>query len=675
MKKPLKIAAYLLGGIVCLLALTLALLSFVDLNRAKPWLSDKVSAATGRSFAINGDLSLNWERPAQEKGWRRLVPWPHLRAKDLVLGNVDWATTGLDMARIAQVDFNINPLALLKKTVSVSSLIMTEPNLALEQDAKGRNNWSFAKQDDKDSPKGKSGWNFELHDLAITRGTIRYVDAGKKADMTARMDTNDDNSVSWKLAGSFNGEKITGEARTGALLSLQAQGVAYPVKAKVEVGQTVITADGTLTDPSHPSALDVKLDIKGASMADLFPLSGVLLPRTPKFSTEGRVVGTLGRDNLNLRYENFKGRVGSSDITGTLAYEQKHPRPLLHGEVVSNRLDLTDLAVLIGSGDKKQKPGEPKQPPDKVLPVAPFKTDRWGKMDADVTFSGKQIIHGDKLPLDNLHTHVRMDNGTLSLAPLDFGVAGGKLGIELTIHGNSDPAKARMKVSARGLKLKEMFPKVESMHASVGQIQGDAQLSATGNSFAALAASANGEVKALISQGTVSEFIMEAIGLNVARAVTVKLFGDKQVKLNCMAADLDAKNGLITPQIFVLDTEDAIVQVDGNINLAKETMDLDIHPKSKGMRFLSLRSPLYVRGTFKNPDVGVNKGVLALRAGAAVALGAVAAPLAGLAALTHPGPNEDSACSALLAQAKEKPEAPPPGKQAGGAQHSKAAAR
>lgn len=672
MKKALKITGYTVAGIVGVLVLALALLSFVDLNRARPWLSEKVSDATGRSFAINGDLKLSWQRPPQEKGWRRFVPWPHLRAKDIELGNPDWATTGPYMARIAQVDFNINPLALLKKTVSVSSLIMTEPNLVLEEDKKGRTNWNFAKKDDKESPKGKSGWKFELHDLAIARGTIRYVDAGKKADMTARMDTNQDNSVSWKLAGSFNGEKITGEAQTGELLSLQAQGVKYPVKAKVEVGQTVITADGTLTDPSHPSAVDVKVDIKGASMADLFPISGVLLPRTPKFSTEGRLVGTLGRGNLNLRYENFKGRVGSSDIGGTLAYEQKKPRPLLHGEVVSNRLDSRDLEVLVGSGDKKQKPGEPKQPPDKVLPVAPFNTDRWGKMDADVTFSGKEIVHGDKLPLDNLHTHVRMNDGTLSLAPLDFGVAGGRLTTELNINGGSDPAKARMKVSARGIRLKELFPKVESMHASVGQIQGDAQLSATGNSFAALAASANGEVKALISQGTVSEFIMEAIGLNVARAVTVKLFGDKQVNLRCMAADLEAKHGVITPKVFILDTDDAIVTVDGNINLAKETMDLNIHPKSKGMRFISLRSPLYVHGTFKHPDVGVNKGVLALRAGAAVALGAIAAPLAGLAALTQPGPDEDAACRSLLAQAREKPVAPPPGKQAAGADQAKA---
>jgi uncharacterized protein involved in outer membrane biogenesis len=669
MKRILKIAGGLLATLVAIVVITLVILSTVNLNRAKPWINEKVAAATGRSFAINGDLSLSWERPGQEQGWRKLVPWPHFRAKDIVLGNPDWASTGPEMARIAQIDFSINPFKLLARTVSVHSLIMTEPRLVLEQDRESRKNWDFPKSE------SKSNWSFEIKSVAMTAGTLRYVDALKRADMTARIDTDPDNSMRWQLAGTFNDEKIRGNAHSGALLSLQEKGVAYPIEAKVIVGETTITAKGTLTDPANPSALDVRLTILGASMADLFPLGGVLLPRTPKFSTEGRVVGTLGRDNLRLRYEKFKGQVGGSDIGGTLEYVQQDPRPILRGEVVSQKLVWKDLGAVVGAGDepKKQKSGEVKQPPGKVLPVSPFNTDRWGKMDADVKFSGKQIIHSEKLPLDNLDTHITMNNGVLSLMPLNFGVAGGRIALELKINGSGSPAKADLKVSARGLLLKQLFPKVESMRASLGQMNGDAKLSATGNSFAALAAGANGELKALVSQGTVSEFIMEAIGLNAGRVVVNKLFGDKQVKLNCLAADMDIKQGLMKPNVFVLDTEDAIVTVDGNVSLAKETLDLDIRPRSKGLRLFSLRSPLYVQGTFKDPDVGVNKTAIALRAGAAVALGTIAVPLAGLAALTHTGPNEDSPCNSLLAEARKAPVAPPAGQRsAQGGSHEKA---
>ena len=165
---------------------------------------------------------------------------------------------------------------------------------------------------------------------------------------------------------------------------------------------------------------------------------------------------------------------------------------------------------------------------------------------------------------------------------------------------------------------------------------------------------------------------MEAIGLNAGRVVVNKLFGDRQVQLNCLATDLNIKDGLMTPEIFMLDTEDATVQVEGNVNLARETLDLDILPRSKGLRLLSLRSPLYVEGTFKEPDVGVNKTAIAMRAGAAVALGTVAAPLAGLLALTHSGPEQDSPCGSLLSEARKAPVAPPPGKTSKDSSHEKA---
>ena len=40
---------------------------------------------------------------------------------------------------------------------------------------------------------------------------------------------------------------------------------------------------------------------------------------------------------------------------------------------------------------------------------------------------------------------------------------------------------------------------------------------------------------------------------------------------------------------------------------------MDITPDSKGFRIFSLRSPLYVRGTFGSPDVGVHVAPLAAR--------------------------------------------------------------
>lgn len=665
MRPGKKILARTAIGVSALLLAMPLLLTFINWNFAKPWISERVSLATGRSFAINGDLSFSWQQPGQTRaGKRRWLPWPHLRATNLVLGNPSWATTGPTMVTVPQVDFNLNPLMLFRKTITVASLVLTEPDLILEIGKDGQNNWTFRQPDAAQPP---SAWKLDLQRLSLNRGTIRLVDPVKKADVTTRIDTLDDGSLTWHIRGKLDQDLVSGQGKAGELLSLQDSDHQYPVEAQLKIGKTDITASGTLTNPRSISALDIKLKIQGASMAQLFPFSGIVLPETPRFSTEGRVVGSLAKENFHLRYEKFSGKVGASDIGGTLEYLRKGKRPLLRGEVVSQQLQLKDLGALFGSDSaesKKTRGDKSRQPANKVLPVAPFRTERWDKIDAQVTFTGKKIIRREELPIEDVHTRIALNNGVLALAPLNFGVAGGKFATELTIEGNSKPAKARMKVTARGLKLNRLFPKAESMRASLGVVHLNAQLSAAGNSFAALAASANGEVKGFISEGTISKFILEAMGLNIGSVIVTQLFGDRQVQLNCLASDFQVTNGLMQTRVFVVDTQDALIGISGQINLATEQMALSIRPESKGIRVLSLRSPLHVQGTFKQPDVGVDKGAIALKAGAAAVLGTIASPLAALLALVNPGPEQESPCASLLAQAQKKPVAPAPEKAA-----------
>jgi hypothetical protein len=166
---------------------------------------------------------------------------------------------------------------------------------------------------------------------------------------------------------------------------------------------------------------------------------------------------------------------------------------------------------------------------------------------------------------------------------------------------------------------------------------------------------------------------MEAAGLNVANVVYEKLFGKRDVKINCAAADFVVTNGVLDSKVFALDTDDAIINMDGHIDLRDEAMDLDIHPHTKGFRIFTLRSPLYVKGTFKDPHVGVNATALALRGGAMVGLGLLN-PFAALIPLIAPSNNKPLPCNDLLAQMRARPDAPPAGQTMKGSKSADKAA-
>ncbi|TDS93117.1 hypothetical protein EDF78_104171 [Rahnella sp. BIGb0236] len=679
-----KVISWVVGVIIILLIAIVIFIAMFDWNRLKPTINQKVSTELNRTFAIRGDLGVDWSRHKDEAGWRAWVPWPHIHAEDIVLGNPSDVQTGEkdpQMVKLARVDASIAPLALLHKEVLIPTIWLKQPDASLLRLDNGKNNWTFnlANSEKKDPAQPPSAWSFTLNDIVFDRGQIDYKDAQLKADFRAVIDplgkplpftevVGDKSDApksktppymfGWKVDGKYNGESLSGSGKIGGMLALKDPDALFPLQADVRSGNTRVAVAGTLQDAMNLGGLDLRLKFSGQTLSDLYGLTGVLLPQTPPYSTDGHLSATLhGKNGAVYRYQNFNGEIGDSDIHGSLTYQASKPRPKLSGEVVSKQLRFADLAPLIGADSNKDKAkrGETtRQPSDKVLPVEKFDTKSWRVMDADVKFSAKRIEHGKSLPLSDLSTHLKLNDGEILLDPLRFGVAGGNLNSTIRLEGDKSPMQARADIHARKLKLKQLLPSVQSMERSLGDLNGDATLTGTGNSVAALLGTSNGDMKILINDGVISRGLMELAGLNVGNYVVSKLFGDDEVAINCAAANVNVRNGLVTPRLFVFDTENAVINITGNTNMATERLDLSINPESKGVRILTLRSPLYVRGTYKNPDAGVKPGPLIARGAAAVALGAVVAPAAALLALISPSDNEENQCGPILQQMKEK---------------------
>lgn len=655
MPRYAKVIVGIVLGLILIMAACVAALALMDWNMTRPWLGRQISELTHRPVSLDGDLSVQWLSPQPEPaGWAGWLPRPQITARNIYIGNPAWSTSSPDMGKVGKLGVTLDLAALFTHTVQIPSLELQDADIVLERGENGANNWSLTEKPPENSPP--PNWNLDLRHLILHNVDIQFKNPGAKLDAKVNLNTLDETTaqgygIGWKASGIYNKARISGQGQAGSILSLQENGQArpYPIQAYVKVGATTVAIEGSITRPTDLAALDLTLKLKGASMADLNPLSGLALPDTPAYATEGRLTGLLDPGRSQWRYENFKGRVGASDLEGSVEYLMRKPRPLLKGTLRSKLLRLKDLGPLIGLGKDSDK-----QPPDKALPASPINTASWDRMDADIQFSGDKIVQSEQLPLENVKADIKLDDRVLTLTPLDFGVAGGTLASTITLNGSDRDIQARMKVSARHLKLRKLLPGAESMHASLGELHGDAALTGHGQSFAQLLGTSNGQVSTVIGKGTVSHLLLETAGLNLANIVLVKLFGDEQVKLNCMVSDFDVKNGLMQARVFKLDTEDATVDITGTINLASEKLDLDIKPENKTLRIFTLRTPLYVQGTFKKPDVGVYAGPIAARAGAAVALGVVAAPLAALVPLLNLGTNESNGCGALLKKGSAK---------------------
>ncbi len=739
-----------LGLVAALAVAAVIVLTHWDWNRHRPWINAKVSEATGRHFAINGDLSVKWHWPQPlEAGWRRWIPGVTIQAQQLTLDNPPGFTVAEEPARgdkelpalprkppaaaatqqamartaaasqpataasspassasagaeaqarsadaaralsletahadtaepparstqtmgtLASVSATLRLWPLLARKVVLDTVVLTAPDVVLARKADGTNNWTFQPRhnDAASEPGSDNPWDLNVGQLIVRQGWLGYADGKKDLALRARIDTIDpaaENAgkaqaaspygVRLALQGSYAKARIEAQGEAGPMLSLRKQVVNYPIRFRARAGSVQAEAEGILANPADLSGLDFQVMLKGASMADLYELTGIVLPNTPPFQTRGHLVGSLAPKSATWQYQDFKGTVGESDLQGSLTYTSAEPRPQLKGTMTSRQLRLADLGPVVGapSGEGRPEQGTSKRP-GKVLPDSPFATDRWNAMDLDLTFTGQRIVRPDSLPIEDLSVHAKLQDAQLTLAPLRFGVAQGKIDSRVVLDARDGPLKTQLNGSVEGLRLSALFPKVELMEKSFGRLDGGVALSATGNSVARMLGSSSGEARLYIRDGTFSKQMLDLAALNVGSVVVAKLFGEnEEVKLRCAVADFAVRDGVAQARSVKLSTDEALVEATGTVDLRNEQLDLRIKPESLNWKFLSLRTPLYVRGTFDKPRVGLEAGPLLLRAGAAVAAAAIAPVALALVPITVPAAEDDERCADMLARA------------------------
>jgi uncharacterized protein involved in outer membrane biogenesis len=266
------------------------------------------------------------------------------------------------------------------------------------------------------------------------------------------------------------------------------------------------------------------------------------------------------------------------------------------------------------------------------------------------------------LPIEKLSARIQMKDRVLTLNPLEFGIAGGRLAGPVRLDGTGDTIQADLKMRIQGLELAKLFPTIKQNQASVGTLTGLIELKGSGNSVGRMLASSNGAIGAYMDGGRVSRFMMELVALDLWDAARVKLKGDEPIDIRCALADFSVKKGIMSANAFVFDTSAVLVEGAGTINLQTEAMDLTLNPKPKDSSIASLNTPLFVRGTFSDPKVAPEWGKLTAKGIGALVMGIIN-PVLAVLPLFKEGKAEDSNCAGLIASSTAGGQKPPAGAQ------------
>jgi hypothetical protein len=591
----------LFGVLVVLVAGLAVFISTLDHDKVKKYISATVGSATGRQLNINGDLT--WDL-----GWISKV-----HASKIQFENAPWGKQP-QMAEIGAIDIEVDVWQLIRHfRVVLPTITMIQPKIVLEKNPDGAPNWELRAASAADAVPERRGNFPAIQKLVIKDGFVSFDNPQSNTRMELNISQAEgagflDAPVNLKAQGAYQKLPFTLALDGGSYENLHSARQPYPLQIDLRAGKLKARITGNLTEPLAMKGEDVTLDIQGDDMANLYSLIRLVFPKTPPYRLKGR----LKHEGDVWSFTSFSGRVGDSDLSGDIRVDTAPERPVMKADLVSNLLDLDDLAGFIGgnpgtgssetASEEQKKQAAAQKDNERIFPDQRYDLERLNAMDADVQLRAKKIL-APKLPIDDLNAKLTLNNGVLRFTPATFGVANGRLEIFSTFDGSQQPSKVKIDARMRQLDLRRFLGESSFAQKTLSPISGRIVLSGAGQSFRELMASASGNTFLAMSGGEISGMVIELAGLDVAESLGYLVRGDKSIPVRCGVLDLRGENGQMAVKTLVFDTEDTIISGEGNVDLRDEKVNLIVLPVPKDFSPLSLRSYIRARGPFKDISV------------------------------------------------------------------------
>ncbi|HTI01672.1 MAG TPA: AsmA family protein [Acidisoma sp.] len=589
------------------------------------------------------------------------------------------------LARIAHLGVTVDAMAYIRhRIISVPLIDVNGPELELRGLADGRNNYTLAlKKSPALKPGQKPAPSPRLGDLTIEDGQLHAEIPKMKADFSAQIETakaegviaqnGQTTELRAKAHGTYAGQPVTATLLTGALLSVTDTKKPFPIDMHIANGATHVALAGTVQDPMAFAGTDLDLTLQGADMADLYPLTGIPIPKTPAY----KITGKLNYETATQRihFDDFRGVVGNSDLEGTITEQPQGKKPDVTMDLASRRVDLADLGGFLGTnpGRATTKNATPEQRKKAatgaaraghLLPTTPINLPKLDAANIHLHYLGHHI-EGRNIPLDSLIVTMDLVDGAIDLHPLIFTVGKGRVQGDISIAPVSDHrVKLKADVHFDQVDVSRLMAATHAFKGA-GAIGGRATIDGTGDSVATLMGDGNGGLAVYMAGGSLSALLIDLSGLEFGKALLSALGLPSQTNVDCMIGDFSLRQGMVKTQALLVDTGEALIGGTGVMNFKTEAINFEAETRSKNFSIGNLPAPIKVTGTLAKPAIGIGVKELAARGGLAAALGFLAAPLAILPTIEL-GVGDPHKCGELVAEVKSQVRQGKPGQKVPG---------
>ena len=618
MKKVIKWTSIGVGILVVLVIAALIIVPmFVDIQKYKPEIEQKVSEAVGRPFTIGGELQLS------------LFPWAGIAFTDLHLGNPP-GFKEKDFVSLKSFDVKVKLIPLISKDIQVKRFVLKGPRIALIKSKAGRGNWEGIGKPSKkaptkdrekkaEKPAAKAGGGLPLKSLAvgkfaITEGSVLWVDHAKGerkeiSDITLHLkDVSFDRPIKIEFSALLDGRPLSLKGSVGPVGKDPGKG-AVPIDFAVKaLKQVDMSLKGKIVSPANKPQFDLALQVSPFSPRKLMEALGQTFPvvtADPK---------ALTRVALKTRLEGDQNKVTISD--GALDLDESKLKFVVKAREFSKPNVMFDLNLdKIDLDRYLPPPGEKKGAEEKTAAKAPAV-----KKKIDYTPLRKLVLDGtirvgnlkaNQAKIQDVYVKVVGKNGHFRLDPLNLKLYQGEVSAKGALDVRGDTPKNNLDLNAKGIQVGPLLKDVMKKDFLEGTFKAKVSVSMQGDNPDRIKRTLNGRGDLVFTDGAIVGIDLAGMVRNIkAKFGMGKAGGPKpRTDFSELHSPFTITNGVVNTPNTSMSSPLLRVQAKGNADLVKETLDFRVEPKAvftlKGQEDTKERSgimvPVLVTGTFASP--------------------------------------------------------------------------
>jgi uncharacterized protein involved in outer membrane biogenesis len=616
--KILRWSLYGIGGLIAALLLVILVLAFlripIDLSAHKSMVESAAGLALGRSVKVDDRIVIT-------TSLRPIFSLERLRIEN----PKDFGTGDFLTMNSARIQLKLLPLLMGKVHIAEIRVKGFSVNLAVNQD--GVANWTSrrapsetktpAVPDERKRPEAPQ-LQLTSDSLVLTEVTLEDISVSYRSPDTSealqfKIDTCKGRMLpgdpfDLTMQGIFLQEPFSSQVKIGSLQELLEKSASW-MEIRTEIAKTRFDFAGRLDLVRAASSLNLKTAVSGDRLDSLNGLLKLDLPPLQSYHTAADL--TLRRQRIDLT--DLTIQVGDSRLQGTMSLEKNGPRLKSNLDFNSPMIQLDDFEL----GDWSPEAGDPEKTAGGHDAA---KSDAKGgervrellspevleKIDARLMIKAKRVLSGsDELGSGSMTATV--NGGRFSVDPLKLNIPGGTFVLAAVLKPDPRAPEASLRIVTKnfdfGIPVRRVNPKGDMG----GHINLDVDLISKADSFDRLMANGRGHFDYSGRLENIKAGIIDLWAVNLIAAIVSR---EDDSKINCVVGRWTMKEGVLTPEVFLIDTTRIRICGRGQADFKNDRIELAVTSRPKRPEFFNLATPVEIKGSLSDFGIGIPAGGL-----------------------------------------------------------------